>query len=199
MTYSLIWRVQETTTQALDSVNMFDCLLDRLADYLNRRKVSKLQAEIGRVQGLIPVIAARHEALQNAVATLEVRVRALATEDVPFKAWDVLFLGLSYGVRRLQKGREQRDHEQALNRARRNIAWLANQATCVQEKIESLQGRLTAMMTQNNPSMLARVLRWFLTLKNLLSALLHTLMGDAVGALTQLAQGLRRGHRLAYQ
>ncbi len=169
-----------------DALGVIDRLLDKMAKYLNRKKIRKLESKIDEFERHAERLDEKQRVIQQQLSALEGRISSLNREKRQFKGTDVLTLGAGYLARRGVKSLQQSHYEAVHARRESKIEKLRTKADRVRTRISEMETALDRLRSEANPSLLARILRWFQLLKNIVSSVVNLVVGNVLRSLAAL-------------
>jgi Mg2+ and Co2+ transporter CorA len=170
---------------ALDCIRVVDRLIDKLVKSLNRRKLESVADFIQELENRSDALRDSQGVIRYQVRALEVRIEELQ-QDKDLKAVDVLTLGLGFFVRRGVIGIQEFHLKRVQASCRRKIEKLRDKGVSIQSRITKLEDALERMKQQENPSLLARILRWLQFIKNAISSIIGLVTGRIIKTLCSL-------------
>jgi len=186
----LDWAIGQTA----DTIGVIDALVMKLIRYLNKRKLRKCARRIGDLEERARQLNERQRTVQEQLSALTLKVEKLRRERVRVRFGDVFTLFISYGIRRGITAIRREHYEALLAKFRERADELRARAIAVRERIAELENRLSAMQRQENPSLLARILRFLLVIKNIIMAVLNAVTGSILGVLSSVGALVRSSY-----
>lgn len=162
--------------EAADTLSLVDRLLDKLVDWLNRRKLRKVQEHIDTLHDYCERLERSEEVIRSQLALVEQRISELQ-DDKRFRLSDILTLGLSFASRRVLTSLRELVLENTKEKCERQVRQMQSRSESIKTKISELERQLAYLQTQRNPSFIAKIIRFFQLLKHLVSAILNLVAG----------------------
>ena len=174
--------LESALVDAVESVNLIDAAIDRLIVYLNKRKVRRAEEKVAELERQSKRYDAARKTLDAQSSALSRRI-AEVQKNRHFKSDDWRTLGISYLLRNFILSFKEDSLRARQRRCRSAIEEIDAHNSSIRGKIPKLKQRVEAMKQQENPSLLARILRWVKLIVNIVALVTKVLAGKAIGAL----------------
>lgn len=170
---------------AAETLLLSDLLLDKIIDWLNRKKLQRVADKIDVLNEYCKRFEQDENTIKIQIELIEEKIVEIQ-EDKKFRLTDILTLGLSFAGRRAFTSIREKVLESTKERCEIKIIQMRKRSEFMKVKVQILEKQLEILEKQRYPSILAKILKFLQIIKHIIFAFINVLSGRLIKSLTEL-------------